>query len=193
MDRSEAEGLTEGDADLGKNQVSSLFGYVKGHRQRKPYVSHCEMIADDVSSNVAKALSKRYRFIPVGFGGRMHDDIEKMSLSFNSYQERPLEDYRKLIVESAEYYLKEINSNEKIKSYLHNFPFDANNIELSIFIFKNSTEPVDIGNITCVTVLNGNVLYSVRETEYSTKNLSEESFESAKRLVAKQKRASHKR
>jgi len=165
-----------------------LFFCIHCYGDTMSFYSKHEVIANNVTAQVAKDLSKRYGLKAAGFGGSIHEDVEKMSLSFFCYREMRVDEYRKLIVECAEYYLKEINSNENLKPHLHNFPFDANNIHLAIFVFSKNRNRLDVGQLSCVSVINGKVGYSIRDTEYTVKRIQEETFEAAVRIVAKQKK-----
>lgn len=151
-----------------------------------PIYSKQEKIADDIVAQVARSLSARFNLHPVGFGGSVHDAVEKVSLSFNCNRQMSQDEYRKLVVKSANYLLEKINNNNQLEPYLRNYPFDSNNIELSIFIFAEDGSRVQLGEISCVTVINGKVAYSIRETEFTTIWILEESFEDAKRIVAEQ-------
>jgi len=146
------------------------------------YSKH-EVIAHRVSADVAKTLSKRYQMELVGFGGAIHEDVEKLSLSFNCYRTMNMAEYRNLIVQSAEFFLSEVNSNEELKPFLHNYPFDSNHIDLAIYVFSEDRQRLKVGQLSCVHLIKGKISYSIRDTEHTVKPMQAEDYESAKQLV----------
>lgn len=151
-----------------------------------PSHSKHEILADRVTAQVAKDLSKRYGLKVVGSGGSVHEDVKKLALSFSYYGEMSQDEYRQLIVNCAEYYLGKINSEEELKPHLHNYPFDSKNIELSIFIFDENKKRLEVGELSCVYVINGKVVFSFRDSEYTVDTEHEEPYEEALRIVRDQ-------
>ena len=53
-----------------------------------------EIISNRLIAQVAKDLSKRYKIKPVGFGGAIHEEVEKLSLSFDCCRIMTIDEYR---------------------------------------------------------------------------------------------------
>lgn len=162
---------------------SSVFG----GNNMIAYSKH-EVIADDISAKVAKDLSEKYQIKPSGFGGMIHEDVKEMALSFDCFREMSSDEYRRLVVACTEYYLEEINSSEELRPYLHNYPFDSNNIDLAIYVFSENRERLNVGQLSCVHVIKGKIGYSFRKTEYSVETRKQENYEEAKQIVFKELR-----
>ena len=62
------------------------------------------------------------------------DKIQQMHCSFYCYKEIDLEEARRLLVTAGNVYLRSINENERIRSYLGVYPFKPENLEVVIFI-----------------------------------------------------------
>ena len=70
-----------------------------------------------------------------------------------------------------------------LNPYLHNFPFNEQNIQLSI-TFKNPLgNNNEIGRLASVEIIKGKVVFDVNKTEYTLETVLEESFEEAVRIV----------
>ncbi len=151
------------------------------------YSKH-EVIADRLTGDVAKELSKLYNIKAIGFGGMMHEDVEEMALSFYCYREMSRDEYRKLIIDCSEYYLNKINSSEDLRPHLHNVPFDANNIHLCIYVFSKDRNRFNVGQLSSISVVKGKVRYTIRETEFTVKTTHKESYEEALQIVREQRK-----
>ncbi|WP_420421710.1 hypothetical protein [Simkania sp.] len=96
-----------------------------------------EKISDKITAKTAKTLSKKYQLDPVGSGGSMMHDVKKLFLSFNCYHPLSIDESRELVINCVNEYLKSVNENKEVRPFLHNFPFNEQNIELAIFIFED--------------------------------------------------------
>lgn len=150
-----------------------------------------EKISDKITEKTAKNLSKKYQLTPIGSGGSMMHDVEKLALSFNCYHPLSLDQSRKLIVSCVDEYIEAVNNNADIRPYLHNYPFTEQNVEVAIFIYENNkfTE-VQPGQVSCVSELKGKICYHTKdpEDEYKLETLHEESYAEAVRIVREQGR-----
>ena len=141
-----------------------------------------EKIADGITVKTAEKLEQEHGLILVGIGGQMMHDIQMMSMSFFLYHEVSLEEARKLIVYSVEEYLSNINSNEKIRPYLHEYPFTAKNVEVWLWLYDIDHFNLPKGTIHHVLAENETISYFIKG-EKRRKTLHEESYEQAKSLV----------
>lgn len=149
----------------------------------KMIYSKPSVIANNAIAQVAKDLEKRYNLKSAGFGGAIHEEVEELALSFNCYRTLSIDEYRKLLIQCAEYFLDQINSNENLKPYLKNYPFNTQNIHLCIFVRSEEKKRFDVGELSCLAVLNGKIVYYYRDSEYTVDSSKREDYEEAKKIV----------
>ncbi|PCI76478.1 hypothetical protein COB21_04300 [Candidatus Aerophobetes bacterium] len=158
-----------------------LFGTFSCGHQSPRYVKIAHKITDDT----AKKLAKEKNLVLIGTGGGMMHDIQMMAMSFNFYHEVNLQEARELVVYAIREYLSDINSNEKVRPYLHNYPFTAKNVEVRIFLYEPDRNTLPPGKIHCISATHGSISYYVRGSEkYSRKNICEETYEQALKMVS---------
>ncbi len=105
---------------------------------REPH--YCK-IAGRIAGDYVKEFAKPRRLVLTCYGGAMMDDIQGITLRFLSFDSLSVDEARVLYVEMMEEFLERINSHEKIRPFLHNFPFDVDNIKLVIG-FENSERKI---------------------------------------------------
>src|SRR6185503_7266894 len=93
------------------------------------YLPSKQSLANDVRARTAFQLKREKGLIPFGIAGQMMHEIKMLGLSFQYHTEIGVEEMRKLLLTSGELFLSAINSNELIRPYLNNFPFEVENIE----------------------------------------------------------------
>jgi hypothetical protein len=118
-----------------------------------------EKIADKITIETAKNLKEEKNLFLIGIGGRMMHDIQMMGMSFNYYQKVDLSSARKLLVEAVETYLSNINNNQNIKPFLHEYPFTAKNVEVRIFIYEPDRSELPPEDIYRISSRNGILRY----------------------------------
>ena len=137
-------------------------------------------MADKITRATAKKLEEEQHLKLIGIGGGMMDNVRMMAMSFSFNREITLEEGRELLVVSVEEYLKAVNSNEKIRPYLANYPFDLQNIEIRIFIQNPDRSDLPPGKICAMQAAKGFLDYDSRDP--STNQFTEihrETFEEA--------------
>lgn len=146
-----------------------------------------EKIADDITEKTAKKLKEKKNLYLIGTGGGMMHDIQMMAMSFHFYQEVDLKKARELVVYAANEYLLDINNNEEIRPYLHEYPFTAKNVEIVIFFYNPDGSKVAPGKIKVAAVKRGKVVYYIDYPEqYTLKSIYEETYEEALQAVSSQ-------
>jgi len=91
-----------------------------------------------------------------------------------------LEMARKLLIDSIQEYLSEINSSEKIRPYLHNYPFTAQNIQIKIFFCNPDGSEVAPDQINVASAVEGKMFYYIDYSEKHTlKEIHKETYEEA--------------
>lgn len=148
---------------------------------------HYEKVADRITARTAKKLEKEKHLYLIGTGGGMMYDVRKMSMDFQFYHELDLKESRKLLVDVVEEYLREINNSEKIRPYLHNYPFTVKNIEIGIWIYNPDKTDLPPEKISYISALDGVIDYY---GEYSgppfRKVIHEETYEEALKALQAQ-------
>ena len=143
-----------------------------------------EKIADKITEKTAKKLKEQKGLSLAGTGGQMMDDIQMMMMGFNFYKVVDIETTRQLLFDSVQEYLSAINSNERIRPYLHNYPFTAQNVEIVIYFYNPDGSKVPPGKINIAAANQGEVVYYIDSTENHTiKPIHEETYEEALKLV----------
>lgn len=94
-----------------------------------------EKIADKLSAKISKEIQQKFHVIQDGYGGGMYGTINLICLSYQYRKPAITQDEaRNLIVPIIQLFLQRINENEEIRPYLKNYPFQVENIEVSISI-----------------------------------------------------------
>ena len=145
-----------------------------------------EKIANKITYYTAQKLRKEKNLFLIGIGGGMMDSIRLMAMKFQYLQEVDLITARQLVTNAAKDYLSAINSSEKIRPYLKNYPFTLENIEITIFFLTPDRNYLAFGEIECVDCTHGVVKYYVRnETDIIGEPFLQETYEEALKSLAK--------
>jgi len=110
-----------------------------------------EKISNKIVTEASKEIAQKYDLTFIGDGASMMDDVKMLALSFNCDQPRNIDDTRKLTVNCMKMFLGNINKNEAIRPFLHNYPFTEENIQIRIFFTDkhgNRPTPPLIANVT---------------------------------------------
>lgn len=94
-----------------------------------------------------------------GYGGAMMDDIQEIELRFLSLGTLNVEAARTLYVEMMEEFLVRINQNDKIRPYLHDYPFGIKNIRLVIGFDDASRHILGDGHVAHMFIGRNDTLY----------------------------------
>ena len=96
-------------------------------------LSEEEKIGYQAIFNYGKKIQNRGIQV-VGFGGASKEGkTQVLDVTFDSDIELTILIGRKLIIELVDDFLKEINENEKLRPYLADYPFTANNVKMCVF------------------------------------------------------------
>jgi hypothetical protein len=145
-----------------------------------------EKIADKITEKAAKELKAQKNLYLIGTGGRMMDDIQMMAMSFNYYQEVNLKTARELTIYAVNEYLSAINNNKEIRLYLHEYPFTAKNIEITIFVYNQDRSKLPLEKICCIECINGGLEYYNRSNPRQA--IYEETYEQASRAISSEEK-----
>ena|SRR3990167_8677558 len=125
-------------------------------------LSKDEKIVNQITEETAKKLKEKKNLILIGTGGQMMHEIEMLAMSFQFFHEVDLEKARELIVYAVREYLSDINNNEEVRPYLHNYPFTAKNVEIRIFFYGPDRRELPPDKIVYISSRNGILRYYIR-------------------------------
>ena len=124
-----------------------------------------ETYANQVVKTFAQEMKNKYGLICIGDGGRMPHDIEKISVEFIAYKKGAIDEARKLEVAAIESLKNLINSDEKIRPFLREFPFTVPRIEVAISFRKRKDNDVyDDGSVARVTKIRNKLHYCANDS-----------------------------
>ncbi len=148
-----------------------------------------EQIANCVLNEACSEISHKYGMQCIGSGGAMMYEIESLNLMFCIKKPLEKDEARKIIVDSVNIFLNKINNNNYISKYLIKYPYDLDNVTLSILIYNLDGTRRYHPQLSAVSIVKGDVGYSTndRENKWVYKETTEESFEEAKRILEEQK------
>lgn len=146
-------------------------------------VSNYEKMADKITAKTAKKLEKERELILIGTGGGMMHNIRMMAMSFVYKHEIDVDEGRTLLIAALGEYIEAVNTNEEIRPYLANYPFDPKNIEIRIFIHNPDNSNVEEGKISVISAINGILKYDADEG-YGYKRIHRETYEEALEKIA---------
>jgi hypothetical protein len=162
--------------------VGCIFFLCAAFAYREP--GYCKMV-DQITKKFLKECAQPRRLMLSCYGGAMMNDIQNITLRFLSFDALNVDEARMLYVEIMEEYLQRINCHERIRPHLHNFPFEENNIKLSIG-FENSKRKITRdGHVAMIFISKNHTIYydaydPITEEFYT---LHRESYEEALRFV----------
>ncbi|NNM43195.1 MAG: hypothetical protein HKM07_02505 [Chlamydiae bacterium] len=139
-----------------------------------------ERIADAITAETAKKLQNEKELILTGTGRQM------MMMGFNFYEAVNSEIARKLLICCVEEYLSAINNNEKIRPYLHEYPFTDKNVKIVIYFYNSDGSDVSSDRISVAAISKGIVTYYVKTSDNQPlKDIHEETYQEALKLDQK--------
>lgn len=133
---------------------------------QNPYaLSQKEIIVNQVIKKAFAQLKKDRELYPFGTAGRMMNQIKMLGLSLHYYEPVDIEKARDLLAYSTTLFLDLINDNKDIRSYLENYPFTPENIQIRIYLQKTDGSEPDLGELTLAKMIDGTLEYIIRSLE----------------------------
>ncbi len=135
------------------------------------YVEYVREISEEFVNEIQTLYKNVYC---IGSGGSMPKAINEIDIRFVSRKALSLDEARKMEVDAAERLIKKINSHNKIRPYLAEYPFGINRINVS-FSFQDDHDmwPLD-GNIALVFLARGRIIYRKAQLEKEIRHESTE-------------------
>ena len=144
-----------------------------------------EFLANRVIKRTVEQLRAEKDLRASGTVGQMMGDIQLMGVDFHYYHLVNLQEARKLITYATQTFLKNVNDNKEIRPYLHNYPFTAKNIEITIFVSEPNGQHPAQGDIEVISLRNGTIVYELTAPSKFEPwpVLHEETYEEALKIV----------
>lgn len=144
--------------------------------RRNFYVSsEKQLLINEIRGNVAVQLKEKYDLYPGGFGGQAMDQVEMLALAFDYYQPLEIEDARELLIAAVQEFLSAVNADERIRPYLANYPFEAGNVEIAIYVHKPDFSDFGPDKLCVIAAERGNLEYKIPGKPFS-KTIHEETY-----------------
>jgi hypothetical protein len=134
----------------------------------------------------ADVLKNRYGLRYIGISVSSHKKLYTViGASFQILRPLSKEEGRKILVDSAQELLHQINSNLELQPYLDPSPFETKNVEVVFFAYAENGRDLSHPDITDFVLREGIIKYTTLSSEnrnraYSTER---ESYEEALRIV----------
>ncbi len=140
-----------------------------------------EIYVNEVIKAAREEIERESNLICIGSGGGMPYDVEEISLKFMAYQRPTLEEARRLHLFATEKLLEKINSHEKIRPFLREYPFKYDRVFVSITYWDKNNDYHEQG-ITLVFNIGDKIRYKqVLPNTELFESFHEETFEEAKK------------
>jgi hypothetical protein len=134
----------------------------------------------------AKILKERYQLRYVGIaesGGK--DYYTLIGTRFQLFRIVSKEEGRKILVDSTEELLKNINSNPALLPHLKPSPFTDKNVQVVVFVYQKDGGDNYHPDITVLSMMEGEIEYRTKspEKKYGYYTVEKETYEEAKKIV----------
>lgn len=170
-------------------KIASLFIFftllsgftLKNKKEEEPeYPKYVKEIAE----TFAQEIEKEFGLECMGNGGSMPYDVEKIEVIFCAHRRASLEEAREIEVKAVERLLQMINSHEKIRPYLREFPFNPSRVGILITFDNEYNQHYSDGTITFMTLGRGKIHYRCHDPIANDLiNIVAEPYEEAKAIV----------
>jgi len=134
-------------------------------------------LANTVVAETSFQLKRDKNLIPFGTGRKICDQIQMLALTFICYKETEIDEARELLLEAFKVMVHVINSNEEIRPYLCQYPFDQN-LEMSIY-FRKPNGHRDFGQLGICSIKRGKLEYIIQNSTYNYTTILSETYEEA--------------
>ena len=141
---------------------------------------HCQL-AKDMMSSYANEVRMSDDLRVIASGGSMMGDIKQISFDFATVKKLDVSSARILYIKTIQKLINRLNNDPLLKSYLHNYPSDISNTEVSISFYESNAKPVGNNYVALVYMINNKIYY--RSWNEDFKRLHEETYEEALQKV----------
>ena len=157
---------------------------VNAKEYESPVYTQC---VAEVTSTFLKEVYKEYGFECGASGGEMPYDVEEISVKIVAYQNATIEEARELEVILTEKFTQIINSHEKIRPFLREFPFPSSRARVSIS-FRSPKKKFSLSSkndVKYVLQVKGIIYYQADNPDnpYVYRDIKDEPYEEALKIV----------
>jgi hypothetical protein len=143
-------------------------------------------MANQLNSEIIKGLSKRFNMNAVGITAGLADHVNVLGAMFQIRGPLSKDELRQILVDCVQEYLQQLNSNEKIRPFLKNYPFLAEDINISILVVDKKGLCVKHPAFCIVANSGKTVWFATNEPGGAYKYEEEETFEESLKIVTEQ-------
>jgi hypothetical protein len=130
-----------------------------------PHPSKKGTLANEVTNRAFARLKIEKELYPFGTGAEMMYQIKMLALAFHYYKEVNIGEARELLISAGTTFLDIINSNEEIRPFLHNYPFNPGNVEIRIVLKSPNASEFSYEKLCIVTMIDGRLNYEARNPQ----------------------------
>ena len=149
-----------------------------------------EKYVNEIINQFEKEMKQEYGFRCIGSGGSMPHDVESIDVKFTMYKRATIEEARELVVMATRKLQRIVNTHEKIRPYLREYPFSSKRVEISLSFCKKNHEQYTDGSVAYVLHTfnipyeRNLICYCAEDTQIDDLvDLLDESYEEAEKIV----------
>jgi len=146
-----------------------------------------DKLTNQLINRVSKKLAKNYNLTVSAVGGSVDElGIKSIILIYRHYGAAlNVEKARIIMVNMIEEYLNEINNDEKLRTYLKNYPFTTSNLILSLISFNDDGETHVDPDLVTISIEKDYLSYQTKDPNnpYNYKDSFTEKYADALKIV----------
>lgn len=139
----------------------------------------------NANAKAVKILHNKFPIKCQGSGVRDNHGIEMLALTFRVENEVNISYARKLIIEVMKEYLSLLNEDSQLRPFLAKYPFDENNVDITLIFFQKDGDFAYHPNIRIANAIKGNIYYHTKNESnpFVYKDSYTETYEKASEKV----------
>jgi hypothetical protein len=141
-----------------------------------------ERISHSLMNSYSRELQKKNVYL-AGSGGAIPDKINYLILQYDTIARLNIEEARKLYIEAVVGFIEKVDNCAEIQPFLKDHPFTHKNVEFGIGFSDKNHKFVPPPYIAYVSLINGNVLYSIYNEKNRLEVIYREPYEEAFKIV----------
>ncbi len=154
-------------------------------KEKQSKTEDYEIYVNQIIKSFAKDINNEFGLVCIGSGGKMPYDVEEIGIDFMSYHRATIDEARKLEITVTEKFLNAINSNEKIRPFLREYPFTVSRAQVSISFHQPDKRRYSDGSVAFVFQVKDTIFYrSFDEHSSQLIPLHKEPYDEALKIVS---------
>lgn len=118
-----------------------------------------ETAIDEVLPLYVEEMQKRYHFECEAIGGKMNQSVDDIVAQFVLRKRATLDEAKKYMLDATRWLLDALNSSEKLKPFLSEYPFPSNRLKIRIRFAKSNYYRYTDGSLEGVSLENDEITY----------------------------------